>query len=531
VPAVPSPSGVADVFAFQNDGTVQAITSDGTTAWTADLSRAYGWASQGYIMPDFQGGLTVMMLDYNDSAPYSIVKFDGITGQPYPAYSPGETSMLLPYGPWWAVHPDGTIFALQENSNSDAVIGIDPSTGTQKFSVPLPMKLFDDDLPVYSSFASALMVAGDGYAYLPYGYREWPSNGHVLNHFRVLRVNSSGTYDNIDILDWAQGLDDPSFIDGIEYWAIGGISAITNADQGILLAWAGSDSTFGMAITTGASASLVRAPQIPGQSDAVVPVLQAQDGSFVGYIWTGPGYTTQYMVAFDATGNVRWSVPNEQPQIATADGGVIGQSGVTYDQNENATGQLGSLPTQSWTGNMYQDGPVEQLAILPFLLATSFCVEQGGNLSRTPTAAEPLPDRVLALYDVVGPDPLGNGSVLREIEYTLYQGTKKFAPDKNTVIQEKLIYSYGQEPLAGRSPAGQPFDDFIGARGKGPFGLTQQFTVSPPGTRAYRVQIEACNADGTFGKPSWQNINIVTSQTVLVNGDPGSTTARTCKQN
>jgi hypothetical protein len=25
------------VFAFQNDGTVQAITADGTTAWTADL--------------------------------------------------------------------------------------------------------------------------------------------------------------------------------------------------------------------------------------------------------------------------------------------------------------------------------------------------------------------------------------------------------------------------------------------------------------------------------------------------------------
>ena len=30
--------GVADVFALQNDGTVQAITSDGTTAWTADMS-------------------------------------------------------------------------------------------------------------------------------------------------------------------------------------------------------------------------------------------------------------------------------------------------------------------------------------------------------------------------------------------------------------------------------------------------------------------------------------------------------------
>ena len=42
VPAVPSTSGVADVFAFQADGTVQAITSDGTVAWTADVSHGNG---------------------------------------------------------------------------------------------------------------------------------------------------------------------------------------------------------------------------------------------------------------------------------------------------------------------------------------------------------------------------------------------------------------------------------------------------------------------------------------------------------
>ena len=32
IPGVPSPSGVADVFAIQNDGVVAAITADGTTA-------------------------------------------------------------------------------------------------------------------------------------------------------------------------------------------------------------------------------------------------------------------------------------------------------------------------------------------------------------------------------------------------------------------------------------------------------------------------------------------------------------------
>ena len=50
VPAVPSASGVADVFAFQADGTVAAITADGLTAWTADVSGAYK------VIPDFQAG-------------------------------------------------------------------------------------------------------------------------------------------------------------------------------------------------------------------------------------------------------------------------------------------------------------------------------------------------------------------------------------------------------------------------------------------------------------------------------------------
>jgi len=43
VPAVPSTTGVADVFAIQNDGTVQAISADGTLAWTAPVSQVLQW--------------------------------------------------------------------------------------------------------------------------------------------------------------------------------------------------------------------------------------------------------------------------------------------------------------------------------------------------------------------------------------------------------------------------------------------------------------------------------------------------------
>lgn len=39
VPAVPSATGVADVFAFQGDGTVQAITSDGATRALSSPTR------------------------------------------------------------------------------------------------------------------------------------------------------------------------------------------------------------------------------------------------------------------------------------------------------------------------------------------------------------------------------------------------------------------------------------------------------------------------------------------------------------
>jgi hypothetical protein len=98
-----------------------------------------------------------------------------------------------------------------------------------------------------------------------------------------------------------------------------------------------------------------RSPQISGnvepatcnrqaRIDAVAPLLQRHDGSFVGFALVGdrqaPFFTlTPYMVAFDATGNALWSVANEQPLVTTEDNGVIGTSGITYDQNGNATGQ------------------------------------------------------------------------------------------------------------------------------------------------------------------------------------------------
>ncbi len=131
MPAVPSDTGVADVFALQNDGTVEATTSDGAVAWTATVpSNAITF------LPDFQGGLVAFSF-------YSISRLDGLTGVAYPAYNGGRSEDGLGYP---AIHTDGTIFAIDytrspnnggtDTTDSAFVVGIDPSTGEAKFKVP-----------------------------------------------------------------------------------------------------------------------------------------------------------------------------------------------------------------------------------------------------------------------------------------------------------------------------------------------------------------------------------------------------------
>jgi hypothetical protein len=127
-----------------------------------------------------------------------------------------------------------------------------------------------------------MMIAGDGYAYLPYVDQEFlgsVDNPIWVSHFMLLRVDSSGNYVRIHVQDW------PDLVDFSEEGWFVSFSMITNADQGIVLTWRLNNPTgiyAGMAVTTGTSASVVVAPSVPGQITNLVPVLQAQDGSFVG---------------------------------------------------------------------------------------------------------------------------------------------------------------------------------------------------------------------------------------------------------
>jgi hypothetical protein len=76
---------------------------------------------------------------------------------------------------------------------------------------------------------------------------------------------------------------------------------------------------------------------------------------------------------------------------------VIGQSGVTYDQNGNITGQLANMPTYSWLGNSYQIGSVDQVVTNWINLAVSWCPFAGGNPSRNGTASIPAAEAVRQL--------------------------------------------------------------------------------------------------------------------------------------
>jgi hypothetical protein len=348
VPAVPSPSGVADVFAFSCDySTVQAITSDGTTAWTASVNP-YFVPPNFKPIPDFLGGLlgTTAALDNNNNLYVaSVVRFDGMTGQSQVVYTPpvDSTSPNAPY--LLRAHPDGTIFMVQQNptfsingtlqGTVSQVVGINPSGG-QKFSVPLwsgcvqslwGQPNFTENSAFYDS-----IIAGDGYYYLAYAcldqapFASLPDGtNEFMIHLRLIRVDSSGNFNDIHVADFPSVTQiGPLFVRA---------SLITNADQGVVLNWypfySGSTAEQPlMALTTGTSVSVVNGPQLPNQTFGTVinGIVQLQDGSFAGTVQMGQTLPlTNSMIAFDQTGAVRWIAPNEPPLIATEDGGVIGQ--------------------------------------------------------------------------------------------------------------------------------------------------------------------------------------------------------------
>jgi hypothetical protein len=149
-------------------------------------------------------------------------------------------------------------------------------------------------------------------------------------------------------------------------------------------------------------------PSYTPPNPPIVPILQRQDGTYVG---TFPSNVTiagfscvqTNMVAFNLAGSQLWIVPNYTPQIATSDDGLIakpvplepppfcsgGGSSIatTFDQNGNAEGQMANVSSYSWKG--------------AYLL--------GGGLS---SSVVPYPNISPALGAVAGGNITGNGATI-----------------------------------------------------------------------------------------------------------------------
>src|SRR5262249_10954409 len=210
-----------DVFAVSNSGTISAITSDGTTAWTAGGLPAYRTDA---VVADFQGGLMF------PTGQGSLRRLDGLTGgQGFEFVPPGTLSL----GGTPVPHTDGRVFQVLSDTNdwhNYQVVGLDSTTGAQKFSVPLTIPSAGDRFPNDTTPCGVgpTIIAGDGYAYVPYG---WYSDGvgpfgYSKYHLRMLRISTSGSYNVLTINDWRGGFTE---ICGL----VTGL--ITNADTGTVL--------------------------------------------------------------------------------------------------------------------------------------------------------------------------------------------------------------------------------------------------------------------------------------------------------
>jgi len=431
VPAVPSSTGVADVFALNADCKLQAIKSDGTVGWSKSIGTTIdqkGNSSCNQFLPDFQGGAVV-------NTGQSIYHLDGVTGVPSPAYGSSTSCFTTP-----VVSMDGTIFAVSLTDvyptycnyaalhpslanqyeswwsvpgSSAAVVAINPLTGEQNFSVSMENSSFSGILPwsyIQPPSVGTPIIAGDGYLYVSYQYGEYSANNDddgfyaaTNEHSRLLRVGLAGDSSKIVVED----------LSGSTFVGAGNLfesasnasmpSLITNSDQGVLGCYAISSSSqaptsssskvaFYLATTAGASvSSKAQMTSIPGQQGPIQPILQAQDNSFVG---TVPTQTGGSMIAFDQSGNRRWMQPNYTPQVATSDGGVIATSSsgqaTTFDQNGNQTGQLAGLFVESWTANAYQLGSIEQIEAgpLPNASDSSYSQMSGANPSKNSTSLQ-----------------------------------------------------------------------------------------------------------------------------------------------
>ncbi len=145
------------------------------------------------------------------------------------------------------------------------------------------------------------------------------------------------------------------------------------------------------------------------------------------------------MVALDESGGgLRWTVANDEPQVATADGGVIGKSGIVYDGQGMSTGRMAMAGLQSWRGNGYLTaGSVESIVNRPmFPDGASYWPQAGGNPSSNAVAYVQCPCLLQSARGTLASMPVETGPAGAAIAKQV-QPVKSTAPLKTYVILER----------------------------------------------------------------------------------------------
>jgi hypothetical protein len=555
LPAVPSDSGV-DVFALQQSGNIQAVKTDGRVAWTSNVG------TDKKLVPDFLGGLAVV-----DSQ--SVVTLNGVTGQPYPAYN-----LVNPNGsiPPVLVHTDGTVFTV----DGDTVVGIDPLTGLPKFNIQLDDSIDSSNgncgefTPAEFSFPPNVgqpIIAGDGFAYFPYAYTRSPlaSNMKVCNadgseidphhvdaHLRVLRVGTDGSATKVILGDWSQDVVNECILgapfDGGSECALGhfvtnssGVvpdnmnlfgTLITNADQGAFYSWDlgfnGASPAHQLTTIIGSSASTISLP-VPGSFQ---PILQGSDGPLFGTVSLPPDPSgnpgANFMIALDAQGHPKWTVPNFNPQYLTNDGSAIAQSpdgtvDALLDQNGNISAQQQDPAARmSWKRLWYADkislqpesSGVTQLSFGPAQLDFSYAAVING-ISVNMTATRAL-DIELVWLDHNDGNDLQVGFEFYT-DYPQIDLSMQSNPIKLAVSWPDSVVLMKQEAVAALVDAFAPLPVYVGTGHKGT--NTAYVVGQYPSMENGSVPCAATNVAGASASSVYYLRNMEQAQWALKNGN------------
>jgi trimeric autotransporter adhesin len=453
IPAVSSPTGVADTFALNNDCNAQAVTSMGLVGWTANVgtsatsvlienggqSTIKTTTACNQAVADFQGGLIAVnqssLPDANGQIVNSayIQRFDGLTGQAYPAYNLQNPTGNLPVA---LPHSDGTIFTLDGGN----VVGIDPTSGSPKFTVQLPQSsiISTGQVCVYgppnriqsaastvtlpATFLTQPIIAGDGYFYVVYTNFEetgnstiippsdggldqcaYPSPGTgTLNvHYAMLRVGSSGDWSSVSLGDlnnsnagyqsdsgncppvynadgtvFTGGNIGISNTSGMGVASIGG-GLLTDGDQGVVLSWTQGRSPY---VTYSCS-------NIQGFNNVVAPGFYQTKVT----IFNGGGISSDAVISSKEGTDISPEI-SVTPVLQRQDGTFIGTLPGTVDLGyiTCSTTNMMAFTTSGatlWTVPNYQpvmatiDGGV--IAVPPPLTPTEFCPQPLVNTATT----------------------------------------------------------------------------------------------------------------------------------------------------